>query len=256
LSVPVKLRLPLYFYKQLIKNNTMQHLENKIALVTGGSRGMGAAIARRLAEAGATVVITYLHAPGDGRFRAIQADSGSYSAVTDAVGLVVKEFGRIDILVNNAGVYMHKHIAEHTADDYEHVMNVNTRAVFAASVAAVPHMPAGGRIIHIGSNMAERVAAPGGALYAMSKSALIGLTKGMARDLGPQGITVNLVQPGPTDTDMNPANGAHADGIRAGVPLGRYGIAEEVAGLVAFLVGPDGGFTNGAMITADGGFHV
>ncbi|SEW46430.1 3-oxoacyl-[acyl-carrier protein] reductase [Chitinophaga sp. YR573] len=243
----------------------MKHLENKVALVTGGSRGMGAAIVKRLVAEGATVAFTYVKsaakaqelvtALGDNVI-AIQADNASHTAVTAAVEQVAATFGRIDILVNNAGVYLQKGLLEHTAVDYDQVMDVNVKAVFMASLAAIPHIPSGGRIISIGSNMADRVVGPGGTLYAMSKSALIGLTKGLARELGPKSITVNLVQPGPVDTDMNPDSGDHAAFAKGYMALGHYGNVVDIAGLVAYLAGQESGFITGTAITIDGGFNV
>ena len=204
--------------------------ENKNVFISGGSRGIGAGIAKRLAAEGAAVAITYVNAASEaqrvvdenkksgGQALAIAADSASPDAVTGALEQAVAAFGRIDILVNNAGIYISKPLADYTLQDFDASMAVNVRAVFVASQAAARYMTTGASIITIGSNMADRVAFPNGTLYAMSKSALIGLTKGMARDLGPQGITVNLVQPGPTDTDMNPAKGAHADLLLALFP--------------------------------------
>lgn len=247
----------------------MKHLENKVALVTGGSRGMGAAIAKRLAMAGADVVITYVKSAtraeevvaaikkeSGRRALAIQADNASHEEVTAAVEQAAAAFGKIDILVNNAGVGQFKLLEDHTAEEYDQVMNVNVKAVFMATMAALKHIGSGGRIITIGSNMADRVAMPGASLYSMSKSALIGFTKGLARELGPKGITVNLVQPGPVDTDMNPATGAHADEARTMMALGRYGSVEEIAGLVQYVAGKESGFITGTSLTIDGGYNV
>ncbi|GAA3956341.1 SDR family oxidoreductase [Chitinophaga oryziterrae] len=243
----------------------MKHLENKVALVTGGSRGMGAAIVKRLVAEGATVAFTYVKSAAKAQelvatlganVIAIQADNASHTAVTAAVEQVAKTFGRIDILVNNAGVYLQKPLSEHTAADYDQMMDVNVKAVFMASLAAIPHMPSGSRIISIGSNMADRVVGPGATLYAMSKSALIGLTKGLARELGPKSITVNLVQPGPVDTDMNPASGGHAAFAKGHMALGHYGNVADIAGLVAYLAGQESGFITGTAITIDGGFNI
>jgi 3-oxoacyl-[acyl-carrier protein] reductase len=247
----------------------MKHLENKVALITGGSRGMGAAIARKLALAGADIAITYVRSAKQATQLAndireesgrqvltIQADNADHIAVTNAVAQVIATKGHIDILVNNAGIYQYKLFAEHSVEEYDLMMNVNVKAVFVATLAAVKHMPAGGRIITIGSNMAERVSGPGGALYSMSKSALTGFTKGLARDLGPQGITVNLVQPGPTDTDMNPAASGHADALRSQMALGHYGNVSDIAALVEFIAGKEAGFITGASLTIDGGFNA
>ncbi|SHN17335.1 SDR family NAD(P)-dependent oxidoreductase [Chitinophaga sp. CF418] len=247
----------------------MKHLENKVALVTGGSRGMGAAIVRQLAEAGAKVAFTYVRSAEKAHqlaaeilnttgqtVLALAADSASDTAVTAAVKEVVGTLGGIDILVNNAGIYERKPLEEQTAADYDEMMDINVKAVFMASVTAIKYMKEGGRIISIGSNMADRVTGPGGTLYAMSKSALIGLTKGLARELGPKGITVNLVQPGPTDTDMNPAIGAHADKLRSMMALPHYGTVTDIASLVTFLAGPQSGFITGTSLTIDGGFNA
>ncbi|PSL20872.1 SDR family NAD(P)-dependent oxidoreductase [Chitinophaga ginsengisoli] len=247
----------------------MKHLENKVALVTGGSRGMGAAIVKQLAEAGANVAFTYVRSAAKAHqlaadiskttgqtILALAADNASDTAVTAAVEEVAGKLGGIDILVNNAGIYEKKPLEEQTAADYDEMMDVNVKAVFMASITAIKHMKAGGRIISIGSNMADRVAGPGATLYAMSKSALKGLTKGLARELGPKGITVNLVQPGPTDTDMNPATSAHADKLRSMMALPHYGNVSDIASLVSFLAGPQSGFITGASLTIDGGFNI
>ena len=240
----------------------MKQLENKVALVTGGSRGMGAAIVKRLAAEGATVAFTYVNSEAKAqqmvtdRVFAIKADNASHEAVTAAVAQVAATFGRIDILVNNAGIYFRKPLAEHTAADYDLMMDVNVKAVFIASLAAIPHIPSGGRIITIGSNLAGRVVGTGATLYAMSKSALIGLTKGLARELGPGNITVNLVQPGPTDTDMNPDSGPHAETLKGFMALPHYGNVEDIAGFVAYLAGKESRFITGAELTIDGGFNI
>lgn len=245
----------------------MKRLENKIALVTGGSRGMGAAIVKRLAGDGATVVFTYvkgaapatalveeLTAKGQ-KVTAIAADSADVNAVIAAVDHTVNSYGRIDILVKNAGTAVMKEFSDYTLEDYEHTMAVNTRAVFMATQAATRHMSSGGRIITIGSCMADRVVGPQGTLYSMSKSALTAFNKGLARDLGARGITTNLVQPGPVDTDMNPADGPHAEYQRQHIALGHYGTATDVADLVGFLAGPESGFINGSALTIDGGLN-
>ncbi|WP_291914968.1 SDR family NAD(P)-dependent oxidoreductase [Chitinophaga sp. CB10] len=246
----------------------MKRLENKVALITGGSRGMGAAIAERFASEGADVVITYSKSLDSAnkvvnkvkelgrRALAIQADNAVATEIQAAVKQAAAEFGRIDILVNNAGVFQMKLLEEFTLEDYDHVMAVNTKAVFVATQAAVAHMPEGGRVITIGSNMAERLTTPGGILYSMSKSALLGLNKGLARDLAAKGITANLVQPGPIDTDMNPADGPHAEGIRSYTALGRYGQAREIASLVTFLASPESSFITGTEQTIDGGYNI
>ncbi|MBV7531574.1 3-oxoacyl-ACP reductase family protein [Chitinophaga sp. sic0106] len=246
----------------------MKRLENKVALITGGSRGMGAAIAERFAAEGADVVITYARSTDSAgqvvekvkqqgrKALAVQADSALPADIQQAVKQAVATFGRIDILVNNAGVFQMKQLEDYTLEDYDHMMAVNTKAVFVAAQAAVAHMPEGGRIITIGSNMAERLTTAGGLLYSMSKSALLGLNKGLARDLAARGITANLVQPGPIDTDMNPADSPHAEGIRSQTAVGRYGQAREIASLVTFLASPESSFITGTEQTIDGGYNI
>jgi 3-oxoacyl-[acyl-carrier protein] reductase len=246
----------------------MSELVGKVALVTGASRGIGAAIAARLAELGADVAITYaqskeradevveaIKAHG-GRGLAIKADSVAADEVVAAVGKVTDEFGRLDVLVNNAGVFPFGPIDDVSLEEVDRTLGIHARAVFLASQAAVRHMTDGGRIISIGSNLAERVPFSGITLYAMSKSALIGFTKGLARDLGERGITVNLVQPGSTDTDMNPAHGPTADGQRALSALGRYANPTDIADTVAFLSGPRAGTITGSVVTVDGGTNA
>lgn len=243
-------------------------LDTKVALVQGGSRGIGAAIVRRLAKEGAQVAFTYVSSAdtaealaaeindAGGKALALRADSADASAVQQAVEATVKAFGRLDILVNNAGALAVAPVAEFDLADFDRILAVNVRSVFVASQAAARHMGQGGRIINIGSTNAERMPFAGGAPYAMSKSALVGLTKGLARDLGPQGITVNNVQPGPVDTDMNPAAGDFAESLIALMAIGRYGHVEEIASFVAYLAGPEAGYITGASLTADGGFSA
>ncbi len=244
----------------------MNKIEGKVALVTGGSRGIGAAVAVRLAREGADVVLTYeqdedsaaavvrrIEAAGR-RGLALQADSADVDAVTGAVERAVAAFGRLDVLVNNAAVFLFGPLEDLGPEEFDRTVAVNVRAPFMAARAAVRHMNDGGRIVSIGSNMAERAAFPGFSLYAMSKTALVGLTKGLARELGPRGITVNLVHPGPTDTAANPADGPMADAIRSFTALGHYATADDIAGTVAHLAGPDSRYTTGAVINVDGGF--
>jgi len=246
----------------------MSRLKGKVALVTGGSRGMGAAIAKRLAAEGANVALTYvgseekarkvaadIEATGR-RAVAIRADNADPSAVVRAVEETVRLLGGIDVLVNNAGIWLAGPLLEATVEDFNRLIAVNVQAVFVASQAAARHMKEGGRIITIGSNLAERVYAPNMTLYSMSKSALLGLTRGMARDLGPSGISVTLVAPGPTDTDMNPAAGPHAEFQRAHMAIPTYGSADGVAGFVAFLASAEGRSVNGASLTIDGGVNA
>lgn len=244
----------------------MGTLTGKVALVTGGSRGIGAGIARRLAADGADVAVTYVQAKekaqetvdavtAEGRRGlALLADSADPAAVVQAVERTVSDLGRLDILVNNAGIVSVAPIQEVTLDDVDKMYAVYVRAAVLATQAAVPHMGPGGRVISVGSIMAERVPGPGWSLYTMNKAALVGLTKGLARDLGPRGITVNVVQPGPIDTDMNPADGEHADGERALLALDHFGHVDDVAATVAHLAGPEGRFITGAAIDVDGGW--
>ncbi|SDH98960.1 NAD(P)-dependent dehydrogenase, short-chain alcohol dehydrogenase family [Sinosporangium album] len=243
----------------------MKPLDGKVALVTGGSKGIGAAIAVRLAHDGADVAFTYRSSPQQaaevaarieqegGRATAIQADLAAPETVISVVQQVATEHGRIDILVNNAGVYSHGPIEDYTLSDYDETMAVNVRAAFLAVQQAVRHMPPGGRIITVGSNLADRVTAPGLTLYAMSKSALIGFTKGIARDLGPRGITATLLQPGSTNTDMNPADSVDAARQLSLNALGRFAEPAEIAATAAYLAGPDGAFATGTAVTVDGG---
>ncbi|WP_240348091.1 SDR family NAD(P)-dependent oxidoreductase [Longitalea arenae] len=246
----------------------MKSLTNKVVFITGGSRGIGAGIAKRMAAAGADVVITYVQSASQAKQvtdeitktgskgLALQVDSASPDAISGAIEKAVSTFGRIDILVNNAGVYIAKPLADLTLADFETSVAVNVRAVFVAAQKAAQYMQSGGRIITIGSNMAERVTFPTGSLYAMSKSALIGLTKGLARDLGEKGITVNLVQPGPIDTDMNPATSAHASMLTSAMAVQQYGKPEDIAELVAYLASAESYFMTGAALTIDGGFNI
>ena len=244
----------------------MAELTGKVALVTGGSRGIGAAIAKRLARGGADVALTYVSAADRARAvvaeieatgrrgLALVADSAHWDAVIGAVERTVDTFGRLDILVNNAGIFPNGPIENVTLAEVDRTLAVHVRAAFLAAQAAARHMNTGGRIISIGSCFAERVPYPGVTLYAMSKAALIGLTKGLARDLGPRGITVNVVHPGSTDTDMNPAHGAHADLERSLMAVRHYGSPEDIAAMVAHLAGEGGRFITGAAIAVDGGY--
>jgi 3-oxoacyl-[acyl-carrier protein] reductase len=246
----------------------MSELLGQVALVTGGSRGIGAAIAVRLAELGSDVAITYAQSKERAeevvdkitahgrRGLAIEADSAAADEVVAAVEQTVAELGRLDVLVNNAGIFPFGPIDDVPLDEVDRALSIHARAVYLASRAAVRHMSAGGRIVSIGSNLAERVPFSGVTLYAMSKAALIGFTKGLARDLGDREITVNLVQPGSTDTDMNPADGPTADDQRALTALGRYANPTDIADTVAFLSGPGGRNITGALLTIDGGTNA
>jgi 3-oxoacyl-[acyl-carrier protein] reductase len=244
----------------------MNVLADKVALVTGGSRGIGAAVAQRLAQDGAAVALTYTSAADKaqavakqieatgGRALVIKADNTDADAITGAVEQTVRELGRIDILVNNAGIFTGGPLDEMTVRQVDRTLAIDVRAVFLASQAAARHMGEGGRIINIGTSLAERVPGPGLTVYAMCKSALIGLTKGLARDLGPRGITATLVQAGPIDTDMNPADGPVADFLSGVTALGRFGVVDDVAATVAHLAGVGGRYASGTAITVDGGF--
>jgi 3-oxoacyl-[acyl-carrier protein] reductase len=243
-------------------------LAGRVALVTGGSRGIGASVAARLAEGGADVVLTYQHRADEAaavvkqveehgrRGLAVQVDCADPSAVAAVVDRAVAEFGRLDILVNNAALFFVGPVEELGVAEFDRMVAVNVRAPFVAAKAAARHMNDGGRIISIGSNIVERTVFPGFSLYSMSKTALVGLTKGLSRDLGPRGITVNLVNPGPTDTDMNPADGPASAVISGFTALARYGRPAEIASAVAYLAGPTATYITGATINVDGGFSV
>ncbi|MFF8192626.1 SDR family oxidoreductase [Streptomyces bobili] len=238
-------------------------LNGKVALVTGGSRGIGAATAVRLAREGADVALTYVNGKeaADDVVRAVEAlgrravalraDSADADEAAGAVGAAADALGGLDVLVNNAGVGVLGPLEDLSLADVDRVLAVNVRGVFLASRAAAGRMGAGGRIITIGSCMVQRVPGPGVTLYALSKSALVGLTKGLARELGPRGITANLIHPGPIDTDMNPADGPYAGGQAAMTALGRFGTAGEVASTVAYLAGAT--YVTGAEFAVDGG---
>ena len=244
-------------------------LAGKVAFVTGGARGIGAAIVRRLARDGAAVAFTYSSsaspaetlvadiAASGGKALALQADSADAVALTQAVDRAARELGRLDILVNNAGVAIAGDVGSFALADFDHTLNVNVRAVFVATQAAVHHMGQGGaygRVITIGSTNSDRVPWAGFSVYGMSKAAIVGLTKGLARDLGPRGITVNNVQPGPVNTDMNPADGPMAGDMHSLMALNRHAHPDEIAGMVAYLAGPESGMVTGASLLIDGGF--
>lgn len=240
-------------------------LAGKRALVTGGSRGIGAAIAKRLAADGADVVITYagnheganatvaaVEAEGV-KGKAIQADAADPAAVKAAVDEAAATLGGIDILVHNAGVAGFIGVDQESIESFRRVFAVNVDGVVAGTVAAVPHLTDGGRVIITGSVMGDASMFPGAASYAASKSAVQGLARGWARDLAPRGILVNVIQPGPIDTDMNPADGEIAAQLLPTIPLGRYGRGEEVAALAAFLASDDASYITGTTIDVDGG---
>jgi 3-oxoacyl-[acyl-carrier protein] reductase len=251
-----------------MSNNNGQKLAGKVAVVTGGSRGIGAAIAKRLAAEGATVGITYakgadaaasvvkaIEAAG-GKALAIQADAADAGAVKAAIEKTVAKFGRLDVLVNNAGTAIPKPFEEATLEELDHVVDLNLRGVFIATQAALKHIGEGGRIINIGSCVGERNFTPGLAAYAATKGAVKMFTQGLAREVGTRGITVNNVQPGPIDTDLNPAAGDWAAPQIANTALKRYGHVDEIAAMVAFVAGPEASYITGASLTVDGGTNA
>ena len=246
----------------------MSKLTEKVALVTGGSRGIGAAIAKRLAADGASVAITYakdvsaasavvkaIELSG-GTAVAIQADAADTQAVRDAVEQVVATYGRLDVLVNNAGTAIPKAFEETTLDEMDRVIDINVRGPLDATQAALKHMKAGGRIIMIGSSVGERVLVPGLVAYSATKGAVKMFSQGLSREVAGRGITVNNVQPGPIDTDLNPASGEWAVPQKAATALDRYGHVDEVAALVAFVAGPESSYITGANLTVDGGMNA
>ncbi len=246
----------------------MYDLSGRVALVTGGSRGIGAAIAARLAREGADVALTYREGRDNAekvvreieglgrRGLALQADSADPAAVRAAVDRTAAELGRLDVLVNNAGVFPYGPFEEVSLEELDRTVAIHLRAAFVAAQAASSHLGEGGRIISIGSNLAERAPHGGIALYSMTKSALTGLTRALARELGPRGITVNVVHPGSTDTDMNPADGPGADDQRALTTLGRFQTADDVAATVAHLAGPGGRTITGTALLVDAGANA
>jgi 3-oxoacyl-[acyl-carrier protein] reductase len=245
-----------------------KQLEGKVALVTGGSRGIGAAIAKRLAADGASVAITYAKDATSasavvkaiehdgGKALAIQADAADTEAVKAAVEKTVATFGGLDILVNNAGTAIPKPFEETPLDEIDHVLNLNVRGVMVVTQAALKHMKSGSRIIMIGSCVGERVIAPGLVAYSATKGAVKMFAQGLAREIGGRGITVNNIQPGPIDTELNPAAGDWAVPQKAATALGRYGQVEEVAALVSFVAGPESSYITGANLTVDGGTNA
>jgi 3-oxoacyl-[acyl-carrier protein] reductase len=246
----------------------MNKLEGKIAFITGGSRGIGAAIAKRLAADGAKVAITYTKGADaaasvvkeiehTGRKAiAIQADAADAKAVKAAVDKTVATFGRLDVLVNNAGTAIPKTFEETTLEEMDRVIDINLRGVFVATQAALKHMKDGGRIIMIGSSVGERMMTPGLVPYSATKGAVKMFTQGLSREVGNRGITVNNIQPGPIDTELNPAAGEWAAPQKAATALNRYGSADDVAALVAFVAGPEASYITGANLTVDGGTNA
>src|SRR5713226_91435 len=243
-------------------------LEGKIALITGGSRGIGAAIAKRLAADGAKVAITYTKGAdaaaavikeierAGGKAIAIQADAADADAVKAAVEKAFATFGRLDVLVNNAGTAIPKTFEETTLEEMDQLIGINVRGVFVATQAALKHMKSGGRVIMIGSAVGERVLVPGLVPYSATKGAVKIFTQALSREVGSRGITVNNVQPGPIDTDLNPASGDWAVPQKAATSLNRYGHVNEVAALVAFVAGPESSYITGANLTVDGGMNA
>ena len=246
----------------------MTNLQGRRALVTGASRGIGAEIVRRLAADGASVAFTYGRSSAEaeklvaevtadgGKVVSIQADSADAEQVAKSVDDAVAQLGGLDVLVNNVGVAVLRDVESLRLDEFDRQLAINVRAVFVAVQRAVPHLGSDGRIINIGSINADRVPAPGLAAYAMTKAAVAGLTRGLARELGPRGITVNNVQPGPIATDMNPDEGEFAASAKELMAIGRYGHPSDVAGVVGYLAGRDTGYITGANWNVDGGFTV
>ena len=246
----------------------MSKLGGKVALVTGASRGIGAAIAKRLAADGASVAITYAKDTkaatavvgaienGGGKAIAIQADAADPKAIQAAIEKVVATLGRIDVLVNNAGTAIPNPFEETTLEEMDHMIDLNFRGVMVATQATLKHMNDGGRIIMIGSCLGERNMTPGLVAYAATKGAVKMFTQGLSREVGSRGITVNNVQPGPIDTDLNPAAGDWAAPQKAITALNRYGQVDEVAALVAFVAGPESSYITGANLTVDGGTNA
>jgi 3-oxoacyl-[acyl-carrier protein] reductase len=246
----------------------MSNLNNRVALVTGGSRGIGAAIAKRLAADGANVAITYTKGANaaasvvkeierTGRKAiAIQADATDAGAVEAAVEKTVATLGQLDVLVNNAGTAIPKKFEETTLEEIDHMLSLNVRGALVATQAALKYMKNGGRIIMIGSSVGERSMTPGLAAYSATKGAIKMFTQGLSREVGDRGITVNNVQPGPIDTDLNPAAGDWAAPQKANTALNRYGTVDEVAALVAFVAGPEAAYITGANLTVDGGTNA
>ena len=243
-------------------------LEGKVVLVTGGSRGIGAAIAKRLATDGANVAITYTKGADAAasvvkeiehagrKAIAIQADAADAEAVKTAVEKTVATFGRLDVLVNNAGTAIPKTFEETTLEEMDRVIDINVRGTFVATQAALKHMKDGGRIIMIGSSVGERMMTPGLVPYSATKGAVKMFTQGLSREVGNRGITVNNIQPGPIDTDLNPAAGDWAAPQKAATALNRYGSVDDVAALVAFVAGPEASYITGANLTVDGGTNA
>jgi 3-oxoacyl-[acyl-carrier protein] reductase len=254
--------------KRKTKGDFMSTLSEKVALITGGSRGIGAGIAKRLAADGASVAITYakdakaasavvkaIEREG-GQAVAIQADAADVEAVRNAVEKTVATFGRLDLLINNAGTAIPKKFEETSLEEMDRMIDINVRGILVATQAALKHMKSGGRIIMIGSCVGERTMTPGLVAYSATKGAVKMFTQGLSREVGGRGITVNNIQPGPIDTDLNPAAGDWAVPQKAATALDRYGSVDEVAALVAFVAGPESSYITGANLTVDGGTNA
>jgi 3-oxoacyl-[acyl-carrier protein] reductase len=251
-----------------MSNNSGQKLAGKVAVVTGGSRGIGAAIAKRLATDGANVAITYTKGADAAasvvkeieragrKAIAIQADAADADAVKAAVEKTVATFGRLDVLVNNAGTAIPKTFEETTLEEMDRMIDINIRGAFVATQAALKHMKDGGRIIMIGSCVGERMMTPGLVPYSATKGAVKMFSQGLSREVGNRGITVNNIQPGPIDTELNPAAGEWAVPQKAATALNRYGSVDDVAALVAFVAGPESSYITGANLTVDGGMNA
>src|ERR1700704_2283736 len=250
------------------RRSNMSNLTSKVALVTGGSRGIGAAIAKRLAADGAIVAITYAKDSSagsavvkaieldGGKAIAIQADAADVEAVKGAVEKTVATFGQLDVLVNNAGTAIPKTFEETTLEEIDRVIDINVRGTLATTQAALKHLKSGGRIIMIGSAVGERVLVPGLVAYSATKGAIKIFTQALSRELGNRGITVHNVQPGPIDTELNPASGDWAVPQKAATALDRYGRVEEIAAMVAFVAGPESSYITGSNLTVDGGMNA
>ena len=251
-----------------MSTNNVRKLAGKVALVTGGSNGIGAAIAKRLADDGAAVVLTYSASPTDadevirsikaagGKALGLKADASDPEAVRLAVAKVIATFGGIDILVNNAGVGLIRPIEQFSLEDFDKLIAINVRGLFVATQEATRHLHEGGRIIHIGSTNSDRMPFVGGSVYALTEGAVVSFTKRLARELGPRGITVNVLQPGPVNTELNPEDGPKSAFQKSASALGHFVTSEEVAAAVASLVSPEASCVTGTVLNVDGAFNA